>query len=52
MQYHCRICAECKESGGAEIHVTGVSAEDIPRSRQHYILQHDIASEEHIGVVD
>jgi hypothetical protein len=35
-----------------EIHVSGIAAENVPRRRQHDVLQHGVAGEEHVIVAD
>jgi hypothetical protein len=47
-----RIGAERKERGGAEIHVAAIAAKDVPRRREHDVLQHDVAGEEIIVVAE
>ena len=52
MQHHGAVRPESEERRHSEIDVTGVASQDIPGRRQHDILEHDIAGEEHVGVVD
>ena len=47
-----RVSAKRKESGGAEIHVAAIAAKNIPRGREHHILQHDVAGEEIVVVAE
>ena len=52
MEEHRGIGAECEERGGAEIHVAGIAAEDVPGGREHDELQHGVAGEEDVIVAD
>src|SRR5262249_41992558 len=47
---HSRIGADAEEGGGAEVHVAGIAAEDVPRGGEHHELQHDEAGEEDVLV--
>src|SRR4029079_16907530 len=46
-----RIGAEPEERGRAEVYVARVSAEDVPRRRQHDEHEHGIAGEEEVFVL-
>ena len=41
-QHHRGVGAEAEERAGAEVHVAGVAAEDVPRGGQHHERQHDV----------
>ena len=44
------VGAHGEERRGAEIHVAAIAAEDVPGGRQHDVLQHDKAGEQHVLV--
>jgi hypothetical protein len=52
VQHDRAIGADREERAGAEINVAGVAAENVPRRRQHDVLQHDIGGEKEILVVE
>ena len=52
VEEHRRVGADREERRRAEIHIAAIAAEDVPGGRQHDELQHHVAGEEQIVVVD
>ena len=52
VQEHRGVGADGEKTGGAEIHIAAIAAENIPGGRQHDILQHGVAGEKQIIVAD
>ena len=52
VEEHGGIGAEREERRGAEIHVAGVAAENVPGGGEHDELQHRVAGEEDVVVAD
>ena len=52
VQEHGGISADGEKRRDAEIHIAGIAAQDIPGGAEDDELQHHIAGEKHIAVVD
>src|SRR5262249_40002164 len=49
-QHHGAVRADAEERAGAEVHVAGIAAEDVPGGGEHHELQHDVAGKEEVLV--